>query len=251
MKNQLLNLLRPFFCAICCCGLILSSPALSLFADEEQQKPQTAPDQLLLKKKPAEKPKSKQEPKNKLKLPEPKLDLPELDEKSQAKPGNQLPVEPIIKEMKRASELIAQQQTGKETQQIQQQVVKDLEELIRLVESRPGKTIQRMSSPSQSDSPKQSQQRQQQKQQSQDKQQQGEQLTQGPAKKSTDRQDQGKATPGQLADRNAYVKDAWGHLPPAMRQQLLNIYTEKFLPRYEDQVKRYYEALAEKNRTTP
>lgn len=251
MKYQPLNLLRQFICVVCFIVLSTGPSASRLCADEEQQKPQSPPEQLLLKKKPAEKPEPEQEPKNKLKLPEPKLDLPDLDEASQVKPGKQLPVEPIIKEMERASKLISQQQTGKETQQIQQQVVKDLEELIRLVESQPGKTIQRMNSPSQSDSQKQSQQKQQQKQQSQDKQQQGEQLTQGPAKKSTDRQDQGKATPGQLGERNAYVKDAWGHLPPAMRQQLLNIYTEKFLPRYEDQVKRYYEALAEKNRQTP
>lgn len=206
----------------------------------------------LLKKKTKSQPTETENPdkpkENKLKLPETKLDLPDPDKLPKAKPGNQLPVEPIIKEMQRASKLISEQKTGKETQQIQREVVRNLEELIQLIESSPGNTIQRMSSGKESESSQQSEQKQAHKDQQGKNQQKGEQLSQGPAKQSTDRQNQGKATSGQLADRNAYVKDAWGHLPPAMRQQLLNIYTEKFLPRYEDQVKRYYEALAEKNR---
>lgn len=228
-------------CLLSLAGLavFLSSPKLHA-ADE------------LLKKKTKPQPTETETPdipkENKLKLPETKLDLPDPDKLTKAKPGNQLPVEPIIKEMQRASKLISEQKTGKETQQIQREVVRNLEELIQLIESSPGKTIQRMSSGNESESPQQSEQKQTQKDQQGKNQQKGEQLSQGPAKKSTDRQNQGKATSGQLADRNAYVKDAWGHLPPAMRQQLLNIYTEKFLPRYEDQVKRYYEALAEKNR---
>ncbi|QGQ25276.1 hypothetical protein F1728_22440 [Gimesia benthica] len=210
-----------------------------------------AADELLKKKtkpQPAETETPDKPKENKLKLPETKLELPDPDKLPKAKPGNQLPVEPIIKEMQRASKLISEQKTGKETQQIQREVVRNLEELIQLIESSPGKTIQRMSSRKESESSQQSEQKQAQKDQQGKNQQNGEQLSQGPAKKSTDRQNQGKATSGQLADRNAYIKDAWGHLPPAMRQQLLNIYTEKFLPRYEDQVKRYYEALAEKNR---
>lgn len=210
-----------------------------------------AADELLKKKtkpQPAETETPDKPKETKLKLPETKLELPDPDKLPKAKPGNQLPVEPIIKEMQRASKLISEQKTGKETQQIQREVVRNLEELIQLIESSPGKTIQRMSSRKESESSQQSEQKQAQKDQQGKNQQNGEQLSQGPAKKSTDRQNQGKATSGQLADRNAYIKDAWGHLPPAMRQQLLNIYTEKFLPRYEDQVKRYYEALAEKNR---
>ena len=228
------------------CLLYLAGLAVFLFSPKLH-----AADELLKKKtKPqsAETESADKEKENKLKLPETKLDLPELEELPKAKPGKRLPVEPIIKEMQRASKLISEQKTGKETQQIQREVVRNLEELIQLIESSPGKTIQRMSSGKESESPTQSEQKQTQKDQEGKNQQKGEQLSQGPAKKSTDRQNQGKATSGQLADRNAYIKDAWGHLPPAMRQQLLNIYTEKFLPRYEEQVKRYYEALAEKNR---
>jgi hypothetical protein len=44
------------------------------------------------------------------------------------------------------------------------------------------------------------------------------------------------------------AKDVWGHLPPQLREQLLNVYTEKYLPKYEDLVRAYYEALAEQQR---
>ncbi|WP_232101276.1 hypothetical protein [Gimesia panareensis] len=224
----------------------MSTLSAPLFAADEllKKKPDSAADS-----QPEQKTPEKNE--NKLKLPETSPDRPKPGQIPKPRQGNQLPVEPIIKEMQRASKLIANQQTGKETQQIQQQVVKDLEELIQLIESSPGKTLQRMSSRKQSDSPQQSQQKQQQNDQAGENQQQGNQPTQGPARKSTDRQEKGKVTPGQLSERNPYIKDAWGHLPPAMRQQLLNIYTEKFLPRYEEQVKRYYEALAEKNGQQP
>lgn len=45
------------------------------------------------------------------------------------------------------------------------------------------------------------------------------------------------------------AKDVWGHLPPQLRQELLNVYSEKYLPKYEDMVRRYYEALADESRT--
>jgi len=159
---------------------------------------------------------------------------------------NQLPIEPIIKEMQRAGKLIENQETGKEAEQAQKQVVEDLEKLIRLVEQAP-KTSMRQ----QNQNNPQNQEQQRQDREGMQKQKNESQLSQGPARQSTDRQEAGQATPGNVNDKNNYAKDAWGHLPPAMRQQLLNIYTEKFLPQYEDQVRRYYEALAEKKKRTP
>ena len=43
------------------------------------------------------------------------------------------------------------------------------------------------------------------------------------------------------------VKDV-GHLPPHIREAMLNSVSEKYLPKYEDLVKKYYEDLAEKSR---
>lgn len=51
-----------------------------------------------------------------------------------------------------------------------------------------------------------------------------------------------------LARRRALVDEVWGHLPPTMRERLLNIQGEKLLPEYEDLIRRYYESLAEPDR---
>lgn len=51
-----------------------------------------------------------------------------------------------------------------------------------------------------------------------------------------------------LARRRALIDEVWGHLPPAMRERLLNVSTEKLLPKYEGLIRRYYEALAEPDR---
>ncbi|QDV52521.1 hypothetical protein [Gimesia fumaroli] len=162
--------------------------------------------------------------------------------------SQKLPVESIIEEMHRAGKLLEQQQTGKETQEVQQQVVQDLETLIRLIKSAPKNSTQR---PSQKNDQKPDSKQLSGKQKGGMGEQSQQQISQGPARKSSERNEAGKVTPGDLTGRNAYIKDAWGHLPPAMRQKLLNIYTEKFLPQYEDQVRRYYEALAEKKKRTP
>ncbi len=52
-----------------------------------------------------------------------------------------------------------------------------------------------------------------------------------------------------LARRRALIDEVWGHLPPAMRERLLNVGSEKLLPKYEGLIRRYYEALAEPDRT--
>ena len=161
---------------------------------------------------------------------------------------NKLQVEPIIEEMIRAGKLIKNQQTGQETQKLQQHVVQNLETLIRLIESAPKSSIRRRS---QNDNQQSNDENKSRQQKTGTGQKNVPQLSQGPARQSSERKEEGQATAGSLKNRNVYIKDAWGHLPPAMRQQLLNIYTEKFLPQYENQVRRYYEALAEQKKRSP
>jgi hypothetical protein len=49
----------------------------------------------------------------------------------------------------------------------------------------------------------------------------------------------------ELADQKLQLElDVWGHLPPKLREQLLNTYGEKMLPQYEQQIREYYQALA-------
>jgi hypothetical protein len=69
--------------------------------------------------------------------------------------------------------------------------------------------------------------------------------------KSADSQELSDAARAKAADesrRAQLIKDVWGHLPPHVRDAMQNAFGEKYLPRYEDLVKKYYEALAEKNR---
>jgi hypothetical protein len=44
--------------------------------------------------------------------------------------------------------------------------------------------------------------------------------------------------------RQKLEMDIWGHLPPHVREELLNTYGEKMLPKYEQMVKQFYEALS-------
>ena len=44
------------------------------------------------------------------------------------------------------------------------------------------------------------------------------------------------------------TKEVWGHLPDKMRQQVSQYYREQYLPRYNDLLKQYYTALAERER---
>lgn len=68
------------------------------------------------------------------------------------------------------------------------------------------------------------------------------------ASESTDLTDPGEDREAQLAERRRLVKDVWGHLPPRMREELMNLQTEEPLPKYEDLVNAYFRALAERSR---
>ena len=55
------------------------------------------------------------------------------------------------------------------------------------------------------------------------------------------------ADPGavRLGDREELMKDLWGHLPPQIREQMLQSYSDEFLPQYELEIERYFRRLAE------
>ncbi len=44
--------------------------------------------------------------------------------------------------------------------------------------------------------------------------------------------------------RPGVIQEAWGHLPPRLRDQLLNAGSDKYLPRYDSLVRSYFESLA-------
>jgi hypothetical protein len=47
-----------------------------------------------------------------------------------------------------------------------------------------------------------------------------------------------------LRFRASVVRDAWGHLPQRLRDQLLNTGSDKYLPKYDGLVRDYFESLA-------
>lgn len=49
----------------------------------------------------------------------------------------------------------------------------------------------------------------------------------------------------QVERRRNLATAVWGHLPDRVREEMLQSYSEEFLPEYEELVERYYEALAE------
>jgi hypothetical protein len=175
------------------------------------------------------------------------------------------PLERAIQGMRVAHEQIANKKTGESTQQVQQQVVRDLERLIELAKQQQQQQQQpNPQSPSQQSQQQPRPEQQQQEQPQQDPQpapmpmseSSPQEAEQGPgsedkqeAEDSEERQELARLREAELARREAMLKEIWGHLPLAVRQKLLNVSGDKYLPKYEDLARRYFEALAEQEKT--
>lgn len=181
--------------------------------------------------------------------------------------------ERVAKGMRSASEKLDGKATGDETTKIQEQVIRDLDELIKQLQNPPpnsgggggggggsssksggggGGRQQRASGRGasgrggkgqpQGGTPKQ--------------QAQGDGGEQGGRdRKDAEGSDERTDAERKAAEKKAREKkleiDVWGHLPPHLRDQLLNTYGERMLPKYEQLVKQFYEALSEQNEAQP
>ncbi|TXT16539.1 MAG: Uncharacterized protein FD138_4738 [Planctomycetota bacterium] len=67
------------------------------------------------------------------------------------------------------------------------------------------------------------------------------------ARNSSDRERTGTDTEGHLRRQRQLREAVWGHLPPALREKMLNLPHDKTLPKYSEHIRRYYEALAEQD----
>ena len=65
------------------------------------------------------------------------------------------------------------------------------------------------------------------------------------ARDSTDRLDGSSAKPVDKGEVNAMVKALWGHLPERSREQMLQSFSDEFLPKYELEIEQYYRRLSE------
>jgi len=167
-----------------------------------------------------------------------------------------------VKAMRDAAGRLSSRDASSETRRLQTAAKDDLRKLIEKLRQPPPPS----SSSSQSNQDQQSQDRNQARQQqrtssSQQKQQvsgQGQSGTPMPqrsdskaadSEEQNDRQAREHATA--VARRRALINEIWGHLPPSMREKLMNVRGEKTLPQYEDLIRRYYEALAESTSAGP
>jgi hypothetical protein len=65
------------------------------------------------------------------------------------------------------------------------------------------------------------------------------------ARDSTDRLNSSSAKPVDKGDVNEMVKALWGHLPERSREQMLQSFSDEFLPKYELEIEQYYRRLSE------
>ncbi len=188
-------------------------------------------------------------------VPELPLDAPEDSTESKASLPDEL--DRAVTSMRDVTERLDRKDVSEETSQLQASILDNIDTLIERLKNQPPP----QSSPSPSDQSNPDQQNQNRNQQSGSPQNQ-EQIadsaskpkagngskTQSQAEKS---EESSKTNPREaqeraaaLARRRALVNEVWGHLPPAIRERLLNVQSEKLLPGYEAMIRRYYESLA-------
>jgi hypothetical protein len=66
-----------------------------------------------------------------------------------------------------------------------------------------------------------------------------------PARDSSDRLGRTSAKPVDKAELNDTLKHLWGHLPERERQQMLQSFSDEFLPKYQQEIEQYYRRLSE------
>jgi len=157
------------------------------------------------------------------------------------------PLEAVIRRMRTAGKRIGRQETGPETRALQQQVVRDLQKLIDQVRKGRSRRSPSPQSPSAA-RPSAGRKPPQTTTPSTDG---GGKPRTGKSQQSTDRQHTTPTPDRRIITRRMLVKELWGHLPPALRQRLLNIEGAAPLPQYGQLVRRYFESLAEQDTRKP
>lgn len=161
--------------------------------------------------------------------------------------------------MRSAGQRLQQGQTGEETRVAQQDAVAALDELIKRLEqppppdqnNSPPPPDSSQSPPPRPEEPQQNQQRQTSPERPDSSPNQhppsqgGQSQDREHAEDSEDRQRERKLREAAKLKRKKLQTDVWGHLPEHLREQLLNTYSERMLPRYEDLVRQFYERLAD------
>lgn len=177
------------------------------------------------------------------------------------------------KGMRTAGEKLDGDQTGTDTRKIQEQVIKDLDDLINQLQNPPpqqqggggggggqsssssGKSGQMSMQKMGGGSASRNQQQSKAQGASAEKKGGREEKEGGQDKKtaegSSERTESERKASEEAARKKKLEMDVWGHLPPHLRDQLLNTYGERMLPKYQQLVKQFYEALSEQGSSPP
>lgn len=146
------------------------------------------------------------------------------------------PLTRLTEEMRKAEELLAKLEGGDETVDVQEQIVKDLEQLLKQAQNPPPG-----GSP-QNNSKKKKQQQQQQMSMQQQQQKRSQQRNEK-ARNSSDRIGPPRASRAQTSPQPE-ERDVWGHLSEMMRGEMSQYAKENFLAKYRDMIEQYYTDIA-------
>ncbi len=151
------------------------------------------------------------------------------------------PLVRISQEMRSVENWISEQAKHGVARQMQQRVVEDLARLIDQAEKQASQKQSSSKSKKQQGTAKR-QGVQQPKQQPGGK---SGKDSNKPAADSTDRLGKAEAARPDPEMMKGLMKDAWGHLPPKAKEQMMQTSPERFLPQYELMIEKYYKRLAE------
>lgn len=174
-------------------------------------------------------------------------------------PADQL-LQDAAEAMRSAGDRLQQGETGAGTRTAQQQAIAALDELIRQLEQPP--PPDQNSSPPPPEGGQPPPQSPESEQPSPSGQSQPSQSRPGDSKDSQQSQADQEQERDQAEDADARTRerqrraeaelrrktlqtDVWGHLPEHLREELLNTYRERMLPKYEDLVRQFYDRLSE------
>jgi hypothetical protein len=142
----------------------------------------------------------------------------------------------VVELLRQAEGRLAQNRLDEETGRVHKDIVDGLDRLVKLMEQQTSRAMAvPFDQPQQGSSPQSSST--------------GGTGEQGP-RRTDDASESSAATgrpnePATDLERRANLPTSvWGHLPPRVRAEIENSYNERFLPKYDELVRRYYEALA-------
>jgi hypothetical protein len=187
----------------------------------------------------------------------------EIDEEppERAEKEKESKLDRAAKGMRTAGQKLDDKQTGNDTRKIQEQVIRDLDDLINQLQNPPppqgggggaggGAAMSKAQLQTLKGQQGQAGRSQQANAQGSATQENASSKKTGGREKETpggseERTDAERKAAEEAAKKKKLEMDVWGHLPPHLRDQLLNTYGERMLPKYQHLVKQFYEALSE------